>query len=97
MFHILEKLRLGRTGVTEHQNVDITTEPVLSLDILGLTADEGEGNGRLDVFMAVDGWTDALEDLEVGRESELMSERGKCCLMRRDIPDERYADRATTP
>lgn len=59
---ILEELRLGCTGVTEHEDVDVATNAMLAVDILGNTAKEGESEGKTDVLVAVDGGSDRLDD-----------------------------------
>ena len=65
MLHVFQELRLGSTWVTEHQDVDVTTKTMLSLNILAFTADQRQSNGSLDVVVTVDGGCDTLENLQL--------------------------------
>jgi hypothetical protein len=53
--HVLEELGLGRARVTAQQHVDVTAQLVLATRVLGLTTEEQQCNGTLDVLVAVDG------------------------------------------
>jgi len=41
LLDVLKELRLGSTGVSKKQHIDITTNSVLSVDVLGLTSKHG--------------------------------------------------------
>lgn len=59
----LEELRLGDSGVSEEEQVDIPPGPVhLLLVVLLRSAEEGEGDGLLDLEVAVDGGRDGVVD-----------------------------------
>ena len=59
---ILEELRFCCTRVTKQKDIDITTNTVLSVDVLGNTAEEREGKGSLDILVTVNGGCDRLDD-----------------------------------
>lgn len=54
LLNVLEELRLGRSGITKKENVDVTSDTMLPVDILHDTAKEGESDGRLDVVVTID-------------------------------------------
>lgn len=54
LLDVLEELRLGCTRVTKKEHVDITTDPVLIVDILGLATEHGENETLFDELMTVD-------------------------------------------
>lgn len=62
LLDILEHLRLGRTRVTEQKHVDVATDAMLPVDVLGHAAKEGQGDGGLDVVVAVNRRRHRLDD-----------------------------------
>ena len=64
LLHVLEELRLGGPRVPTHQNVDVTSHPVLATRVLWFTTKEGKGNGTLNVFMAIYGRSNRGKNLE---------------------------------
>lgn len=96
LFDVLEHLRLGGTGVSEKEDVDVATNAVLAVDVLGHSSEKGEGNGRLDVVVTVDrrrhGFDDPLADPLISRELPdrvlvlfRQAERGKQVLLLVDV------------
>lgn len=63
LLDILQKLRLGSSWVSEEKHVDISSDSMLSSDILWHTSEHGEGEALLNEVMAVDTWGDGVEDL----------------------------------
>jgi hypothetical protein len=61
-------LTLGRARVTKEEDVDIPTDAVLVVDVLFDAGEEGEEEGELDLFVAVDGGGEGTERRERGRE-----------------------------
>lgn len=59
---VLEELRLGGSGVSKQQHVDVATQAVAAGGVLLLAAKQGEGNATLDVQVAVDGGCNGVED-----------------------------------
>jgi hypothetical protein len=64
LFNVLEQLRLGSTGISKHENVDVATNAVLVERVLGNTAKQSESNGSLDIFVTKDGGCDRFDNLE---------------------------------
>ena len=62
LFGVLQELTLGGTRIAEKENVDVSSETMLAVDIFGYTAEEGEGDGSFDVVVPVDRRRDGLED-----------------------------------
>ncbi len=54
LLDVFEELRLGCTGVSKKQHVDVATDSVLVVDILGLTAEHGQRESLFDELMPVD-------------------------------------------
>lgn len=42
LLDVLEELRLGCAGVSQKQYVDVTTDPMLAVDVLGLATEHGQ-------------------------------------------------------
>lgn len=57
LLDVLEELRLGGTGVTEEEHVDVATNPMFLVHILGLASEHSQQKTFLDELMAVDGWS----------------------------------------
>ncbi len=62
LLHILQELRLGGPRVAQQQQVDIAAQAVRAAGVLGLAAEEREGDAHLDVGVPVDAGRDALAD-----------------------------------
>jgi hypothetical protein len=62
LLDVLQELRLGCSGVTEEEDVDITTDAMLAVDVLRNTAEEGESDGSLNVVVTVDRGRHRLDD-----------------------------------
>jgi len=54
LFDVLEELRLCSTRVAEKKDVDVSTNTKLIVNVLCDSAEQGESDGSLDVFMTVD-------------------------------------------
>ena len=63
LLNILEELRLGCSRVSEKQHVDITSNLVLSSNILRNTTKHGKGKPFLNELMAKNARSDRLKDL----------------------------------
>ena len=53
LLHVLKELRLGSTGVSQEQNVDVTSDAMLTVDVLGFTAEHCQRQGLLYELMTV--------------------------------------------
>ena len=62
LFYVFQKLRLGRPRISEQEDVDIPSDPMFAIDILGYPAKEGQGDGRLDILVTVDRGGDRFDD-----------------------------------
>lgn len=62
LLDILQELRLSGTRISEEENVDIATDAVLAVDVLGNTSEKGQSDGGFDVLMAVDRRSNGLDD-----------------------------------
>lgn len=49
------RLRLCRPGISQQQHVDVTTDPVLGVHVLGAPTEEAQRDGRLHVLTAING------------------------------------------
>lgn len=49
----MQHLRFSRARITEQQYIDIPPDPMLGVYVLGTTTEEAEGDGSLDVLVAV--------------------------------------------
>jgi hypothetical protein len=62
LLDILKELRLGHTRITDEENVEVASDSMLALDVLGLTAEHGEANAGLDVAVLVDRGRDRVDE-----------------------------------
>ena len=53
LFGILQKLRLGRLGIAQQQDVDVTSDVVLIVRILGHTTKQRHGQRRFGHFVTI--------------------------------------------
>lgn len=53
LLDVLEELGLGGSGVSEEEHVDVSPQPVLALDVLGLSSKKGQRNAGLDVLVPI--------------------------------------------
>lgn len=63
LLDIFQELGFRCAGVAEQEDVDVTTNRVLAVDVLRLAAEQRERDGRLDVLMSVNRGGDRLDDL----------------------------------
>ncbi|KAJ6443533.1 hypothetical protein O9K51_04712 [Purpureocillium lavendulum] len=63
LLDVLEHLGLGRAGVAEQQDVDVAAHVVGALGGLGDAAKERQGDGGLDVGVAIDAGGDGVDEL----------------------------------
>ena len=64
LLNVFQELGFGSSWVTEKKAVDVTSDLMLSTNILWYTAEHGEGQGLLDEQMSVNTWSHGLENLE---------------------------------
>ena len=57
LLDVLEELGLSGTGVTEEQHVDVATDPMLLVHVLGLASKHSQQKTFLDELMAIDRWS----------------------------------------
>jgi hypothetical protein len=62
LLNVFEELRLSRTWVTEEEDVNVAAYPMLAVDILRDSTKEREGDGCLDIFVSVNGWSNRLDE-----------------------------------
>ncbi len=62
LLNVLQELRLRCTRVAKQKDVNVSTDTVLSVDVLGDTAEEREGKGSLDILVTIDGRGDRLDN-----------------------------------
>ncbi|KAI9920528.1 hypothetical protein PsorP6_015475 [Peronosclerospora sorghi] len=60
LFGKLEELRLGRAGISLHQDIEVATNTGI-LDKLGFAAKERERQGRLDLLVPIYGRLNAID------------------------------------
>ena len=63
LFNVLEELRLGSTGITKQENINITTDSVLSLRVLGDTSKHGKCKSGLDIIVSENRGSNGLNNL----------------------------------
>ena len=62
LLYVLQELRFRGTGVSEKEDVDVSTNSVLPVDVLRYTAKQREGDSSLDVLVPIDRRGDGLDD-----------------------------------
>jgi hypothetical protein len=62
LLHVLEKLGLGRAWVAKRQDINITTDAVLLAGVFGNASKHGESYRRFDVFVSINGRSNAAND-----------------------------------
>jgi len=62
---IFEDLGFCCTGITEEEDVDIASDGVFPVDVFGDSAEEGECYGCFNVVVAVDTWSNGINDLTI--------------------------------
>ena len=78
LLDILQELALGSARVAEQENINVSSNWVLSLDILCLSAKKGQCNGRLNVLVPVNAGCDRADDAHTDH---------RVCCQRADVAD----------
>jgi hypothetical protein len=60
LLDVFQKLGFGRSGVSKEKDVDVSTDPVFPVDVLGVAAKERERDRSLDILVAIDRWSNRL-------------------------------------
>jgi hypothetical protein len=58
LLHILEELGLCSAGVSEQKAVNVTSDAMLAINILGFSSEHGECECTLHVLVPIDRWCD---------------------------------------